>query len=138
MKDFRVSLASGASREKTENGRRGLWVPFTEPGKIMIVAKATHKVQKSFAAPLDQAPAVGDGDRGGSAPKRRCMRSSDAVIRLQMQLSRRKQHWRRCAETSQECKRDLPISRGRQRNRASRAKPKRDTIPMRIPVCESH
>ena len=99
MNDFRMSLAGGASREKTENGRRGLWMPFTEPGKIMIFAKAIHNVQKSFAAPLDKASAVGDGDRGRQCAEKPLSALIGAVILLQMQLSRRKQHGRRRAKT---------------------------------------
>ena len=92
-KGFRVSFPGAACREKTKNGRRGLGVPLTQPRKIVIVAKATRRVQKAFAAPLDQAPAVGYGDRSRQGAEK----AMNAVVglafhRLEMKLSCCKEH----------------------------------------------
>jgi hypothetical protein len=61
-----------------------------------------------------------------------------SAFRLEMQVSRPEQNGSCRAKTSQQSKRDLPVTRGGQRKNASRANPKRNTIPMWIPVCEGH
>ena len=137
--DLRVGPAGTASREQTENRRRVLGVPLTEPRKIVIVANAAHCVHKAVAAPLDQSPAVADGDRsrqGAEKALNGVLRF--AFCRLEMKLPGGKENRRRRAEAGQQCKRNLPLSGCGKSDRASRAKPERHTIPMWMPVCEGH
>jgi hypothetical protein len=137
MYSFCVDLSGTTGREKAVDGCRNFRIPVTKPRKIVSVAES-RSVQKSVAAPLDQASAVCDGDRS----RQRTEQVVEALIRpafwFEMQVPCRKKHGGRRAKACKQGKRDLPISRGGQRDSASRPKPKRNTIPMWIPVCEGH